>query len=117
MKIEEESRDERKKQFKNMMNDLKQDKSNELLISHRTFKDQWKSEVEPQMQAYYYSKMRSVETLIRQDWHLKLNKEGKEITPEMGKPSFMSKKKFIEDTYKKVENRNDVLARLARETA
>ena len=41
-------------------------------------------------------KLRKLEDLMKQDWYIKLDKEGKEITPEMGKPSMLSKKKFIE---------------------
>lgn len=54
---------------------------------------------------------------MRQDWYLKLDKEGREITPEMGKPTFMSKKKFIEDTEKKVEKREEILARISKDRA
>ena len=67
------------------------------------------------MKAYYFMKMRKMEDLIRQDWYLKLDKEGKEITPEMGKPSFLSKKKFIEDVEKKLDKRNEVLAQIAKD--
>lgn len=52
---------------------------------------------------------------MRQDWYIKLNKEGKEITPEMGKPTFMTKKKFMEDVEVKVSKRNEVLARIAKD--
>jgi len=54
------------------------------------------------MASYYMSRMKQVEQLMRQDWYMKLNKEGKEITPEMGKPTFMTKKKFMEDVENKV---------------
>ena len=67
------------------------------------------------MKAYYFGKMRKCEDLIRSDWFLKLNAAGEEITPVMGKPSFLTKKKFIEDVQKKVENRNQIMAQICRD--
>jgi hypothetical protein len=40
---------------------------------------------------------------------LKLDREGREITPEMGKPSILSKKKFIEQVESKVKSRDEIL--------
>jgi hypothetical protein len=34
--------------------------------------------------------MKKIEELLKQDWYLKLNEEGTEITPEMGKSSLVS---------------------------
>jgi len=59
--------------------------------------------------------MKQVELLMREDWYVKLNKEGKDITPEMGKPSFMTKKKFMEDVEVKVSKRDEVLARISKD--
>lgn len=97
MRIEEESRDERKKQFKKMLAELKESKSSDLIDARRQFKDKMKNSESSQEQAYYFGKVRKCEDLIRQDWHMKLHERGEEITPEMGKPSFLSKKQFIED--------------------
>jgi hypothetical protein len=41
---------------------------------------------------------------------MKLNKEGKEITPEMGKPSIKPTKKFIEEVEVKMKSRKEILA-------
>lgn len=57
-------------------------------------------------------KMRQTEDLIRQDWHVKLHQEGKTITAEMGKPTFKSQKKFMEEVEEKLKTRNEVLAKI-----
>lgn len=80
-----------------MMAELKESKSGELVDARRQFKDKMKNAETSQEQAYYFGKMRKVEDLMRQDWFMRLNERGEEITPEMGKPSFLSKKQFIED--------------------
>ena len=41
--------------------------------------------------------MKKIEELLKQDWYLKLNDEGIEITPEMGKAGLVSQKQFIAD--------------------
>lgn len=43
---------------------------------------------------------------------MKLNKEGKEITPEMGKPSIKPTKKFIEEIEVKMKSREEILAQI-----
>jgi hypothetical protein len=73
-----------------MMTDLKESKSKDLLMQHRGYKEEWKKAEDSQIKAYYFGKMRQMEGLIRQDWYVKLNHEGTNITPEMGKPSFKS---------------------------
>ncbi len=40
---------------------------------------------------------------------MKLDREGREITPEMGKPSILSKKKFIEQVENKIKSRDEIL--------
>lgn len=55
-------------------------------------------------------KLRKLEDLMKQDWYIKLDKEGREITPEMGKPSILSKKKFIEQVETKIKSRHEILA-------
>lgn len=114
-KIDEESREQRKSKFKQMMSDLKESKSSELLMEHRRIKEQWKNEPESQIKMHYFMKMRKLEDLLKQDWYVKLNKEGKDITPQMGKPSFVGKKKFIEEVDKKMKSRQEVLAEIARD--
>lgn len=52
---------------------------------------------------------------MKQDWYLKLDKEGKEITPEMGKPSILSKKKFIEQVETKMKSRSEILAQITQD--
>jgi hypothetical protein len=47
--------------------------------------------------------MKKIEELLKQDWYLKLNEEGTEITPEMGKSSLVSQKQFIADIEAKVK--------------
>lgn len=44
LNLEEDSREERKRQFKKMMSDLKESKSNDLLSQHRELKQKWKNE-------------------------------------------------------------------------
>ena len=116
-RIEEESRGTRKQAFKQMMSELKESKSNDLVVQRAEFKKLYKLQDDSQMASYYMSRMKQVEQLMRQDWYIKLNKEGKEITPEMGKPTFMTKKKFMEDVENKVSQRNEVLARIAKDRA
>ena len=84
------------------MSELKESKSNDLVVQRAEFKKLYKLQDDSQMASYYMSRMKQVEQLMRQDWYIKLNKEGKEITPEMGKPTFMTKKKFMEDVENKV---------------
>jgi hypothetical protein len=43
-------------------------------------------------------KLAKVKESMQEEWFLKIRQEGdSEITPEMGKPSFKSEKKFLED--------------------
>ena len=46
--------------------------------------------------------MKKIEELLKQDWYLKLNEEGVEITPEMGKAGLFTQKQFIADIEAKV---------------
>jgi len=57
--------------------------------------------------------MSKMEDLLKQDWYIKLDSEGKEITPEMGKPSMLSKKKFIADIETKIKSRQEILNQIA----
>lgn len=79
--LDTESRETRKSQFKSMMNELKQSKSLELVKEHGELKELWKNEPEGQIKSHYFMKMRKMEDVLKQDWYLKLNEEGKEITP------------------------------------
>ncbi len=57
--------------------------------------------------------MSKTEDLLKQDWYIKLDKEGKEITPQMGKPSIVSKKQFIADIESKIKSRQEILNQIA----
>jgi len=92
------------------MSDVKESEGVNLVKQRKEFKELYKNADESQVKSYYYMKVKQFEDLIKQDWFMKLNKEGVDITPEMGKPSFTSKKKFIEDVEAKLENRNKILA-------
>ncbi len=60
-------------------------------------------------------KLRKIEDLMKQDYYLKLNAEGREITQAMGKPQILSSKKFIENIEKKVKSRDEVLAEIMKD--
>jgi hypothetical protein len=53
--------------------------------------------------------MRQVEKMIKQDYYLRLDSEGRNITPEMGKSSSIPQKKFIEDVKKDMAKRDELL--------
>ena len=49
-----------------------------------------------------YMKLMKVEEELRQDWFLKLKKNGGEVPKCMGRPSHMTTKQFLEDNDKKL---------------
>lgn len=55
-------------------------------------------------------KLRKIEDLMKQDYFLKVHREGREITQAMGKPQILTSKKFIENIEKKVKSRDEILA-------
>lgn len=61
------------------------------------------------MQTYYRVKSSQIERMIKQDYWLKLDKEGRTITPEMGKSAMIPQKKFIEDIKSELPKRDEVL--------
>jgi hypothetical protein len=63
-----------------------------------------------QLKAHYFMKLRKIEDLMKQDYFLKVHREGREITQAMGKPQILTSKKFIENIEKKVKSRDEILA-------
>ena len=97
------------KAFKEMMEQMKSTDSAKLLATHRELKERAKAEPDVSLQNQYYVKMRQVEKMIKQDYYLRLDSEGRNITPEMGKSSSISQKKFIEDVKKDMTKRDELL--------
>ena len=97
------------KAFKEMMEQMKSTDSAKLLATHRELKEKAKAESDVSLQNQYYVKMRQVEKMIKQDYYLRLDSEGRNITPEMGKSSSISQKKFIEDVKKDMTKRDELL--------
>lgn len=101
-KLTEEGKLKRKEAFKKMMADMKDSKT-DLISQHKELKAKWQSYPEGhQDKAYYGLKMKKIEELLKQDWYLKLNDDGIEITPEMGKAGLFTQKQFIADIEAKV---------------
>ena len=69
-----------------MMEELKETKSKELLKQHAEIKQKMKNCNDSQLASHYLMKLRKIEDLMKQDYYLKLNAEGREITQAMGKP-------------------------------
>ncbi len=110
--LDEQSRGLRKQAFKKMIEELKETKSKELLKQHAEMKQKMKETTDSQLTSHYLMKLRKIEDLMKQDYYLKLNAEGREITQAMGKPQILSSKKFIENIEKKVKSRDEVLAEI-----
>ena len=97
------------KAFKDMMQQMKSSDSAKLLATHREFKEKAKAEADGSIKNQYFVKMRQVEKMIKQDYFLKLDSEGRTITPEMGKSVMVPQKKFIEDIKAEVTQRDQLL--------
>ena len=95
--IEDESRVERKKQFKRMMAEVKQEKqelTNKLAELNKRLK-----KMEPEGSEFHrlYQEKYMLEREVRQDWYQKLKKRDEEVPTVMGRSALQTSKEFIED--------------------
>lgn len=95
--IEDESRIERKAQFKRMMAEVKQEKealTNKLeALKHRMKNLDQES---PEYRKLYSEKYQ-LEREVRQDWYQKLKKRNEDVPVVMGRSALQTSKEFVED--------------------
>ena len=97
----DEAKKERKSIFKKMCADVNDEKKN-LVEQRDQLKAQMKHlDVDSHERTVLYLKLMKVEDELKQDWFLKLKKNGGEVPKSMGRPSHMTTKQFLEDNEKK----------------
>jgi len=97
----DESKQERKAIFKKMCAEVNDEKK-ELVEKRDDLKAQMKNlPVESHERSRLNLKLIKVEEELRQDWFLKLKKDGGEVPHSMGRPRNMTSKQFLEDNEKR----------------
>ena len=97
----DDSKKERKAIFKQMCADV-DDEKKQLADSRVEIKEQMKKlDVDSHEHSRLYLKLQKVEEELRQDWFLKLKKNGGEVPHSMGRPRNLTTKEFLEDNEKK----------------